>query len=139
LTVHRVINRRSDPLRRRTLDDWSKAFAKFTVLTDAVVCAARKVAWDYPYTVTPTGRRRTGTAPPGIPPCAGLSRRRNVGPNRGQHVRAAPVQSGPACLPGRYRGLCLDKPAAGNENPRQLVRAAGGFAVSVVRVTVPSS
>jgi hypothetical protein len=56
LTVHRVINRRSDPLRRRTLDDWSKAFAKFTVLTDAVVCAARKVAWDYPYTGPVTNR-----------------------------------------------------------------------------------
>lgn len=48
--TRRILNRRCDPLKRRTLEDWRKAFAKFDVLTDAVVCAGRKVAWDYPYT-----------------------------------------------------------------------------------------
>jgi hypothetical protein len=48
MTTHRILNRRTDPLRRRTLDDWRRAFARFRVITPALICASRKVAWDYP-------------------------------------------------------------------------------------------
>jgi hypothetical protein len=46
----RFLDRRHDPLKVRSLADWQAAFARFRVVTDAVIVAGRKVAWDYPYT-----------------------------------------------------------------------------------------
>lgn len=42
--------RRRDPLKRRSLEEWRQAFAQFDHLTDALICAGRKVLWDYPAT-----------------------------------------------------------------------------------------
>jgi hypothetical protein len=48
MTTHRILNRRFDPLRRRTMEDWRRAFARFRVLSAALICASRKIEWDYP-------------------------------------------------------------------------------------------
>ena len=69
MTTHRILNRRTDPLRRRTLEEWRQAFARFRILTDALICASRKVAWDYPNTAPVTKRfveayHRLATLPP---------------------------------------------------------------------------
>lgn len=43
----RIIVRRSDPLKLRTVEEWRSVFALEPV-TDALICASRRVFWDYP-------------------------------------------------------------------------------------------
>jgi hypothetical protein len=44
---NRILNRRFDPLRRRTPDEWRRVFAAQRC-SSTLICAARRVFWDYP-------------------------------------------------------------------------------------------
>lgn len=46
--VRRQTERRYDPLRRRSVDEWRRQFEALGEITLAVICCARKVYWDYP-------------------------------------------------------------------------------------------
>ena len=44
----RNTTRRYDPLKRRTPQDWLRAFRRLHRVSPAVIVAAKRVAWDYP-------------------------------------------------------------------------------------------
>lgn len=54
----RLTNRRYDPLKRRTLAEWRAAFEALGEITIPLICCARKVYCDYPYTAPITNMFR---------------------------------------------------------------------------------
>jgi hypothetical protein len=44
---NRILNRRHDPLRRLTTEDWRRRLSRFTTVTDALICACSRLFFDY--------------------------------------------------------------------------------------------